>query len=81
MRYIVSLITFIIFSNTVVSQVDNHPLRTKDVQAQKKWVDSLYNNMSLEEKVGQLFMVRAFSNQSQAHVNSIAKLINENHIG
>ena len=81
MRYIVSLITFIMFSNTVTSQVDNHPLRTKDVQAQKKWVDSLYNNMSLEEKVGQLFMVRAFSNQSQAHVNSIAKLINENHIG
>ena len=37
--------------------------------------------MSLEEKVGQLFMVRAFSNQSKAHENAIAKLINENQIG
>ncbi|MCB0382643.1 MAG: serine hydrolase [Psychroserpens sp.] len=82
MRYILSLITFIIFSNTITSQTDDkHPLLSKDVQAQKKWVDSLYNNMSLEEKVGQLFMVRAFSNQSKAHENAIAKLINENHIG
>ncbi|WP_431136399.1 glycoside hydrolase family 3 N-terminal domain-containing protein [Psychroserpens mesophilus] len=81
MRYILSLITIIIFSNTVVSQDNNHPLLAKDIQAQKKWVDSLYNGMSLKEKVGQLFMVRAFSNQSQDHVNAIAKLINENHIG
>ena len=81
MRYILSLITIIIFSNTVVSQDNSHPLFTKDIQAQQKWVDSLYSAMSLEEKVGQLFMVRAFSNQTQAHENAIAKLINENHIG
>ncbi|WP_456442451.1 glycoside hydrolase family 3 N-terminal domain-containing protein [Psychroserpens sp.] len=81
MRYILSLITIIIFSNTVASQDGSHPLFTKDIQAQQKWVDSLYSAMSLEEKVGQLFMVRAFSNQTQAHENAIAKLINENHIG
>ena len=81
MRYILSLITLIIFSNTVASQDGNHPLLAKDIQAQQKWVDSLYNVMSLEEKVGQLFMVRAFSNQSKAHENAIAKLINENQIG
>lgn len=81
MRYILSLITIIICSNTVISQDSSHPLFAKDIQAQKKWVDSLYNAMSLEEKVGQLFMVRAFSNQTKAHENEIAKLINENHIG
>lgn len=81
MRNILSLITIIIFSNTVASQDGNHPLRAKDIQAQEKWVDSLYSAMSLEEKVGQLFMVRAFSNQTKAHENAIAKLINEHHIG
>ena len=81
MRYILSLITFIIFSNSVVSQDDKHPLHSKDINAQEKWVDSIYNAMSLEEKVGQLFMVRAFSNQPKAHEDAIAKLINEHHIG
>jgi beta-glucosidase-like glycosyl hydrolase/CubicO group peptidase (beta-lactamase class C family) len=81
MRYILSLITIFIFSNTLLSQDNNHPLITKDVQAQVKWVDSIYNAMSLEEKVGQLFMVRAFSNQSTAHENDVAKLINDYHIG
>jgi beta-glucosidase-like glycosyl hydrolase/CubicO group peptidase (beta-lactamase class C family) len=81
MRYILSLITIIIFSNTIVAQEISHPLLAKDAQAQKKWVDSLYNGMSLEEKVGQLFMVRAFSNQSKAHENAVAELINNYHIG
>lgn len=81
MRYILSLFTIFIFSNTIMAQDVKHPLLAKNAQAQKKWVDSLYNAMSLEEKVGQLFMVRAFSNQSKAHEDAVAKLINDYHIG
>ncbi|WP_040251640.1 glycoside hydrolase family 3 N-terminal domain-containing protein [Psychroserpens mesophilus] len=81
MRYILSLITFIVFSNTVISQDADHPLAAKDIQAQKKWVDSLYNTMSLEEKIGQLFMVQVFSNQDKATENKIVNLIRDNHIG
>ncbi|WCO00926.1 glycoside hydrolase family 3 N-terminal domain-containing protein [Psychroserpens ponticola] len=81
MRYILSLITIIVFSNTVASQDDNHPLYAKDIQAQQKWVDSLYNDMSLEEKIGQLFMVQVFSNQDKATEKKIVKLIRDNHIG
>ena len=47
---------------------------------QKKWVDSIYNQMSLEDKIGQLFMVAAYSNKDTVHVNSIDKLIKENNI-
>lgn len=49
--------------------------------AQKKWVDSVYKSMSIEEKIGQLFMVAAYSNKDSAHVKSIDKLIEENKIG
>lgn len=45
------------------------------------WVDSIYSNMNLEEKVGQLFMVAAYSNRDSIHVNSINKMIVDNHIG
>jgi beta-glucosidase-like glycosyl hydrolase/CubicO group peptidase (beta-lactamase class C family) len=47
----------------------------------KKWVDSTYNAMTFDEKVGQLFMVAAYSNKDNDHYNAIEKLITENKIG
>lgn len=49
--------------------------------AQKKWVDSVYKSMTLDEKVGQLFMVAAYSNKDSTHVKSIDKLIEDHKIG
>lgn len=51
------------------------------VDPQTQWVDSIYGTMSLQEKVGQLFMVAAYSNRSQNHIDSIQKLIVDHHIG
>lgn len=48
---------------------------------EKKWVDSVYNSLSLEEKIGQLFMVAAYSNKDSAHIKSLDKLIDEQKIG
>ncbi len=53
----------------------------KDSEAETKWVDSIYAQMNFEEKVGQLFMVAAYSNKDSVHVNYIDKLIKENKIG
>ncbi|MFV8369985.1 glycoside hydrolase family 3 N-terminal domain-containing protein [Flavobacterium sp. LB2R40] len=46
-----------------------------------KWVDSVYNVMTLEEKFGQLFMVAAYSNKDSVHIKAIDKLIQESKIG
>lgn len=80
MRHLLYLISFLCTSWSLFSQTTN-PLITKDAEAQQKWVDSLYNQMSLEEKIGQLFMVQAFSNQGLAHENLISQLITNHHIG
>ncbi|MFI0489890.1 glycoside hydrolase family 3 N-terminal domain-containing protein [Flavobacterium sp.] len=53
----------------------------KDSDAETRWVDSIYGKLSLEEKVGQLFMVAAYSNRDSTHVNEINKLITDNKIG
>lgn len=45
------------------------------------WADSLIAEMSLEEKIGQLFNVAAYSNKDAAHTEEILKLIEEYHIG
>lgn len=46
-----------------------------------KWIDSVYNAMTLEEKFGQLFMVAAYSNKDTVHFKGIDKLIQESKIG
>ena len=53
----------------------------KDSDAETHWVDSIYSQMTLEEKVGQLFMVAAYSNKDTTHTNAIEKLIRNQKIG
>ncbi len=57
-----------------------NPLVTQDYKAQQHWVDSLYNSMTLAEKVGQLFMVDLYSSQPQ-RAEYIKDLIKEHHLG
>ncbi|HRG32361.1 MAG: serine hydrolase [Saprospiraceae bacterium] len=45
------------------------------------WIDSLLSKMTLSEKIGQLFMVRAYGNNDTAHINSIYRLIVDKNIG
>lgn len=63
-----------------VSRKDKFPF-LKDSDAETKWVDSIYSRMTFSEKVGQLFMVSAYSNKDSAHVNSIDRLIRDYKIG
>ncbi|MGV3639537.1 MAG: glycoside hydrolase family 3 N-terminal domain-containing protein [Adhaeribacter sp.] len=45
------------------------------------WVDSVFQSMSPDERLGQLFMVTAFSNKDAAHTRQIERLISQYHIG
>ncbi|GAA3554710.1 glycoside hydrolase family 3 N-terminal domain-containing protein [Snuella lapsa] len=81
MRQIYILILFIAVNFSSFSQGGLNPLLAENEELQKKWVDSVYNTMSLSEKVGQLYMVQVMSNQDAATKNKIKALIKEHHIG
>jgi beta-N-acetylhexosaminidase len=49
--------------------------------AEDVWVDSVYNSMSAEERLGQLFMIRAHSDLGPDHVAKVERLIEEYHVG
>src|SRR5690606_30781300 len=70
---------FFITINTLQGQVD--PLVTKDTLAQRNWVESTYEGMSLDERLGQLFMVMVTSDQDRAGTEKTKKLIRDHHIG
>ncbi|WP_373396766.1 glycoside hydrolase family 3 N-terminal domain-containing protein [Algoriphagus halophilus] len=57
------------------------PLISKDPLNQVSWVDSVFNSLSFEERLGQLFMVAAYSNKDQRHVNEIANLVKSENLG
>ena len=69
------LSTFSLFAQTT------DPLVSIDYQAQESWVDSTFTSLTLEEKIGQLFMVMAFSEQGEKHFDKISKNIVEDNIG
>ncbi len=46
-----------------------------------KWVDSIMKKLTPDERIGQLFMVAAFSNKDAKHVTEITNLIKLNKIG
>ncbi len=65
---------------TTAQQLD--PLLSKtDPEAQQQWVDSIYGNMTLQEKVGQLFMGVIFSEEPPATHKKIEELIKNYHLG
>jgi beta-N-acetylhexosaminidase len=83
-----------IVSKTVVSNqvvVQNIKLETTttptivledfNTNEEKKWVDSTFNAMNFDEKLGQLFMVAAWSNKDTIHTHAIERLVNEQKIG
>lgn len=81
MRYL-PLILAILFIQICNSQTSSiNPLLSQDFEEQQKWVDSIYKQMSLEERIGQLFMVQAFSNKDLKHENQIIDFVKNKHIG
>ncbi|MEO9571185.1 MAG: glycoside hydrolase family 3 N-terminal domain-containing protein, partial [Polaribacter sp.] len=59
----------------------NKPLQTLNIESQKRWVDNVFKNLTLDQKIGQLFMIQAYSNKDKKHTNFIKKMIKKYHIG
>lgn len=77
-----SILTAIsIFISLVIQAQDYRCLPPPFLVGQHAWADSALAAMSLDEKIGQLFMVAAYSNRDEAHVREIETLIEEQHIG
>jgi beta-glucosidase-like glycosyl hydrolase/CubicO group peptidase (beta-lactamase class C family) len=72
---------FVLLTYAAFSQDRNPLIVKKDFQNQKKWVDSIFDNMTLEEKMGQLFMVDIFSSDPKSKTDKIKDLITNYHIG
>ena len=46
-----------------------------------QWVDSVFKSLSVEQKIGQLIMVPAYSKKGTKHRLHLIKMVRDNHIG
>ncbi|MBU2996724.1 serine hydrolase [Cellulophaga baltica] len=76
-----NFLVFILLFPFLSISAQKNPLQVSDSISQQQWVNSKYDAMSIDEKIGQLFMVSVASNQSKASTNKINQLIAEEHIG
>ncbi len=78
----VSLVIGVLLSlslhNTATAQ---WPIQMVEDEKSIHWVDSVYEQMSLEERIGQLIMIRAHSNLGENHIAEVKRQIEQYHVG
>ena len=57
------------------------PRERETAPDEQRWVDSVYNAMSEDDRLVQLFMPRAHSTLGQDHVDKVSRLIREYRVG
>lgn len=78
--------TLLLFFLLIV-QVNSLPWSSPDVARLKaaadetRWVDSVFNSLTTDQKIGQLFMIRAHSNLGPEHVAEVERQIRKYHVG
>src|SRR5512133_3549734 len=71
---ILSLFSFISFAQTKI--------RPPFLQYESdQWVDSVFNTLSIDERIGQLLMVPAYSSKGNSQLVQLIKMVEENKIG
>ena len=78
---LIFLLLCLLNSGVTYGQAGDPLVDPSHVLEQQRWVDSVYQSFSLEQKLGQLFMVDVFSRDDLARRAQIDHLINQYHIG
>ncbi|HTF81839.1 MAG TPA: glycoside hydrolase family 3 N-terminal domain-containing protein, partial [Cytophagales bacterium] len=80
LRYIKYFLTALSVMVALSAKAEDTVRRPKNKRADK-WVDSIYSTMTQHERIGQLFMIAAYSNKDSAHIKEIDSLIIKYKIG
>jgi len=70
------LVLILALGNSFAQQIPPFLKKTSD-----PWVDSLMNKLTLDQKIGQLFMIQAYSNLKNPNTDDLIKLVNQFQVG
>lgn len=77
------VVLFFTLSNFSVSanKSVNAPKEPPFINAGQTWVDSVMAALTPQQRIGQLFMIAAYSNRGKEHLDELSQLIRKNNIG
>ncbi len=78
MKHSLLILLTSLYFNSIYTQ---NPLITSDYEDQKIWVDSVYNSLTIDQKIGQLFTIWVATKEGSEKMDEVAEIINKNHLG
>lgn len=75
------LVGFVLLLQIATAQIQPNLYRDADQTKMNAWVDSVYKTMTMEERIGQLFMIIANNRNTDANKLLIKRYIDEQKIG
>jgi beta-glucosidase-like glycosyl hydrolase/CubicO group peptidase (beta-lactamase class C family) len=75
----IGFVLFLIVCKTISAQQQPTLYQATDSKAMKQWVDSVFDSMTQDERIGQLFMIT--TDPRPAYRDKMLKYIKEQHIG
>ncbi|MDR1624746.1 MAG: serine hydrolase [Tannerellaceae bacterium] len=81
MKKFIFLLSFSLFTLPLTAQTETNLFRAADKSKMNHWVDSVFDTMSLDERIGQLFMVIANPAADTRNMQKLTRYINDIKVG
>lgn len=72
---------FSVFFISINAQFVPKNYSEQDLQKAQKWVNSTYEKLSQDEKLGQLFIVALYTNKGENHIDEVRNIVKSEQIG
>ncbi|MEY8758771.1 glycoside hydrolase family 3 protein [Chryseobacterium tongliaoense] len=76
-----SLFIFLFISTKITAQYQPKNISQTDLSKAQQWVNTTYESLSQDEKLGQLFIVALYTNKDENHINQVRNIVVNDKIG
>lgn len=76
-----SLFIFLFISTKITAQYQPKNISQTDLNKAQQWVNTTYESLSQDEKLGQLFIVALYTNKDENHINQVRNIVVNDKIG
>ena len=75
MKFTITILFYLLFLSAT-NRSSDPPNAERDA-----WVETMFNNMTEDQRIAQLFMIRAHSNKGPDHIEKVTKLVRDYQVG
>lgn len=78
-----NFVIYILLLSTTFYQSQYQPknISESEIRKAETWVNTTYNSLSQDEKIGQLFIVALYTNKGEDFINKVRNIVTNDKIG